>query len=119
MSSRGFNLSITSGNNQKTLVDTDFVSPLGVSVTSVFAEPVDGGYVTFTPPAIGASAVLNSNTDQISSGFAQVEAAANDTLGIYQVLASAAGAPDGVNYLLINLPGTLKPFLLFLPAVMR
>lgn len=63
--------------------------------------------------------MLNSNTDQISSGFAQVEAAANDTLGIYQVLASAAGAPDGVNYLLINLPGTLKPFLLFLPAVMR
>jgi hypothetical protein len=47
--SRGFNLSITSGNNQKTLVDTDFVSPLGVSVTSIFAEPVDGGYVTFTP----------------------------------------------------------------------
>lgn len=103
--SRGFNLSITSGNNQNTPVSTDFVSPLRVSVTSVFAEPVHGGYMTFTQPATGASAVLCDNSAQITSGFAQVDAAANGTPGAYQVLASVAGAPDGVNFSLINLPG--------------
>lgn len=107
--SRGFNLSSTSGNNQSTPVSTDFVSPLVVSVTSVFAEPVDGGYVAFTPPATGASAVLSGNNPaQITSGFAQVDAVANDIPGTYQVLAGAAGASDEVNFSLNNLPGAFS-----------
>jgi len=79
-----------------------------VSVTSVFTEPVDGGFVTFTPPATGASVVLSGNPAQIVSGLAQVNAAANDTLGAYQVQVAAAGAPVGVNFSLSNSPGAFS-----------
>ena len=60
--SRGFVLSIVSGNDQSTLAGSAFAAPLVVAVVSPFGEPVAGGQVTFTAPATGASAVIASNT---------------------------------------------------------
>jgi len=98
--SRGFTITIDSGNNQRTLIDTDFDDALQVIVESAFDEPVEGGRVTFTviDAANGASAVL-STTDPVTiaaDGTAQVTATANGTGSAagtpYQVEVSASGA---------------------------
>ncbi len=113
--SRGFTMSLSGGNNQQTVVGTRFADPLAVEVTSEFSEPVEGGQVTFTPPATGASATFSggSNTATIdSSGLAQFIATANDTLGPYTVSAAAAGALGPVSFNLFNLDNAETPRLL-------
>ena len=55
-------------------------------------EPVDGGVVTFTAPASGASAALSAVSATIAGGSASVTATANGLRGIYTVTASASGA---------------------------
>jgi hypothetical protein len=97
--SQGFTLTPTGGNNQTAAVGQPFGSPLSVRVTANnSAEPVNGGVVTFTVPALGASAVPSSATAAISGGAAAVTATANSTAGSYTVAASSAGsAPVGFN----------------------
>jgi hypothetical protein len=90
--SRGFTLTKTGGDNQSTLVNTDFATPLTLSIASAFGEPVNGGQVTFTVPGSGASASINSSPDTISSGVVSVDASANGMAGGYNVSASASGA---------------------------
>jgi hypothetical protein len=109
--SRGFTLTITSGDNQQTLVDTLFAAPLAVSVSSSFGEPVQGGLMNFTAPAGGSSATFPlSNTAVVdSNGQASVAAFANASSGSYVVMASATGA-TAVGFHLINVgPLTLGP----------
>jgi len=65
-------------------------------------EPVNGGKVTFTPPAFGASAALSGSPATIAGGNASVTATANDTAGAYNVTASASGAPS-VDFALTNI----------------
>ena len=48
---RGFTITVTSGNNQLTLINTAFAAPLVVTVSSLYGEPVEGGVVTYTAPA--------------------------------------------------------------------
>ena len=93
--SSGFTLAVAAGNNQSTGVNTAFPTALQVTVTpNNPGDPVDGGVVTFTPPASGASTALSpSGPVEITSGTASVTATANNTVGgPYAVTASAAGA---------------------------
>jgi CSLREA domain-containing protein len=99
--SRGFTLAIAGGDNQAAPLNTVFAVPLRVDVTSSFSEPVNGGRVTFTPPASGASATIFQNLDTIASGLATGIATANNTLGSYQVGAAANGG-TAVNFNLTN-----------------
>jgi hypothetical protein len=103
-----FTLGITGGNNQSTLINTAFAQPLQVSVIANNAsEPVNGGKVTFTPPASGASASLATSPATIASGSASVNAIANGVRGSYLVTATMAGASNSVSFGLRNLSPTV------------
>ena len=106
--SQGFNLTISGGDDQKAVISSAFAKPLKVTVASKVtpAEAVNGGEVSFTVPASGASAVLASNPVTIVSGAASVGAAANASVGAYTVNASTSGAaPAGVDFSLTNTYG--------------
>lgn len=111
--SRGFALALNGGNNQVAMLNSAFANPLSVAVTANAAgEPVDGGRVTFVPPASGASASLAPTPATIASGVASTTATANGTLGSYVVSASSAGTPGPVSFNLENstIPVTLQSF---------
>jgi hypothetical protein len=100
--SRGFNLAVTGGNNQATLINTVFSAPLAISVTSAFSEPVDGGLISLAPPASGALASFPNNPVTVTSGTASTIAVANGTPGSYTVTAGAAGATTPATFHLTN-----------------
>ena len=99
--SKGFTFTKTGGDNQDTQINTAFAHPLALSVASAFSEPVNGGKVTFTPPASGASAAVTGSPATITGGGVSVTAAANGTPGSYDVVASASGATN-VHFALEN-----------------
>src|SRR5262249_10863676 len=101
--SRGFTISITSGDNQQTRVNTSFPNPLAVIITSAFGEPVQAGVVTFSAPGSGASATFPSGSTATldASGLASVSVAANGVPGRYTATAATRGAP-GVTFALQN-----------------
>jgi hypothetical protein len=114
--SQGFTLALSgSGNNQTAFVNTAFANPLAVIITANMAgEPVNGGTVTFTPPANSASAIITGNPATIASGLATSgTVTANATAGgPYQVRANTTGATAAVNFSLTNntcSPITLAP----------
>ncbi len=111
--SRGFAIALSGGNNQIAMLNSAFANPLAVGVTAnVAGEPVDGGLVTYVPPASGATAALSPNPATVSAGVAGTTATANGTLGTYVVTASAAGASGTVSFNLENstTPVTLQAF---------
>ncbi len=102
--SQGFALGSLTGTPQSALLNTAFAEPLGLAVTANDpVEPVDGGRVTFTPPADGASADIAGSPATIAGGVAGVTVTANGTPGSYDVTASAAGAAS-VAFALTNDP---------------
>jgi hypothetical protein len=104
--SQGFVLGSLTGTPQSTPINTPFATPLGLTVTAnETTEPVDGGLVTFTPPASGVSAALTGSPALIASGTVSVTATANGTMGTYNVVASASGG-SSVNFTLTNSPAT-------------
>jgi hypothetical protein len=108
--SRGFALTVVSGDGQSTPVGTAFGKPLVVAVTSPFGEPVQGGVVTWTAPPTGASTSLVVNTATVGpAGQASVTVTANGVAGGYAVTATAAGTAAPAVFHLTNLaPGTLS-----------
>src|SRR5262249_21652334 len=86
--------------------------PLAVIVTAnnvgQFVNPVDGGVISFTPPAAGASATLSAATATISATsageVASVTATANSTMGEFVVSATATGAGPN-SFVLTNTKG--------------
>jgi uncharacterized repeat protein (TIGR01451 family) len=94
--SRGFTISVLSGTPQSATILSAFGAPLVASITGVGGEPVNGGVVTFTAPATGASAALTGGgptaTATIAAGQATVNATANGVAGSYNVIAGANGA---------------------------
>jgi predicted outer membrane repeat protein len=90
--SRGFTLSISAGDNQSTEINSAFAQPLTVSISSSYAEPVDGGSIRFSVPPSGASAVLSASPATVAAGAASLTAMSNGSPGTYQVTAYAAGA---------------------------
>ncbi len=101
--SQGFTLATSDGDEQSTPIGTAFADPLEVTVTADNSvEPVDGGLVTFTPPASGASAALATSPAAISGGLASVSAVANGNVGSYLFDADTAGASEPVAFSLTN-----------------
>ncbi len=101
--SQGFSMSISGGDGQSAAINSAFTNPLQVTVSSSYSEPVDGGKVTFTAPASGASTNPTVNTATIASGAASQSVTANGTAGgPYTVTASASGAAS-VDFSLTNL----------------
>ncbi|OWK43180.1 beta strand repeat-containing protein [Fimbriiglobus ruber] len=105
--SQGFTLTITGGNNQSTPADgSPFPDPLVVTVTANDPNvPVQGGIVTFTPPASGATAVITGSPATVQKdGTATVTAASDTTSGSYTIPATMPGAPSPANFSLTNTP---------------
>jgi len=95
--SRGFQILLTSGNNQSTGVGTAFAAPLGFVVSSPFGEPIAGGRVTIKAPSSGPSALLSSQTVTLGpDGRGSVTAQANTIGGSYGVTAVVSGAENAV-----------------------
>ena len=100
--SQGYTLTVTSGTPQTALAGATFATPLAISVTPNYAnDPVNGGVVTLTPPASGASASLSTTSATISGGSASVTATANGLRGAYTVTASASEG-NSANFSLTN-----------------
>ena len=113
--SQGFTLAIVSGNNQIGPTGSAFTNPLQVSVSGIGPEPVNGGQVTFTPPANGASSTVTGTPATITGGTATTGfVMANVTIGSYNVTANAKGASAAVNFALTNVDNTTIPT--FTPA---
>jgi hypothetical protein len=110
--SQGFEITVTSGNNQSATVNTAFAHPLVVTVKANNAvEPVVGGVITFAAPSSGASAVLKSSPTTIGSdGKASDTATANGTAGTYTVSAAANGIASSGKFSLTNIaPASMVP----------
>jgi hypothetical protein len=101
--SRGFSVALSAGNDQSAVVGSPFTSPLVVSVSSPYGEPVAGGVVNFSAPTNGPSADLNSGSVAIDgNGQASVNAVANGQIGSYNV-ATQSGGLIGPAFTLTNL----------------
>jgi len=93
--SQGFTLTKTGGDGQSAVINTTFATPLTLTVTANNAsEPVNGGVVTFSAPASGASTNPASSSAIITSGAVSQSLTANGAVGSYSVAASAFGASD-------------------------
>ena len=117
--SGGFVLSPSSGTLQSTLINTAFAAPLLVQVMANNpGEPVQGGQITFTVPATGASASLApANPVSIAAdGTASVTARANGEASSYQVTATTAGATSPATFDLTNTTSTNAPVVMLQPA---
>ncbi|HPD40189.1 MAG TPA: choice-of-anchor Q domain-containing protein [Anaerolineae bacterium] len=99
--SRRFALTISGGNHQTTHTNTAFANPLAVTIASASGDPVNGGRVTFTAPASGASTNPATNNATVTGGAVAQSVTANATGGSYPVTASANGAPS-VTFTLTN-----------------
>jgi hypothetical protein len=119
--SRGFTLAVSSGSGQSAQVSTAFGAPLVVAVVSgdTAKDPVNGGRVTFTVPASGASAALSTSPAAISAGAASVTAVANALSGDYTVTASAAGSSSSAAFSLHNLDSTVTSYPIYIPVVLH
>lgn len=108
--SHGFTLAITGGNNQSAYIFKPYTLPLSITVSSGFGEPVNGGVVTFTAPASGASAALGVITATIASSVASTTATANSVPGSFNVIAATKGSSP-VQFALTNLVRSLLPLI--------
>lgn len=108
--SRGFIITAKDGTPQTTNINTSFAQPIGVTVTSIGGEPVDGGQVTFTAPSTGASTTAPGSTPvTIAGGRASLPVAANSTVGQYQVTATGNGIANPETFDLSNVNPTPIP----------
>jgi len=113
--SRGFNLTLTGGSPQTTLVNTAFANPLALIVSSAFNEPVQDGQVVFSAPASGAGLTFTETLASVGSGGAvSLPVTANGTAGSYEVYADAGGnIGEFLTYSLTN------QLAIYLPVVVR
>ena len=98
-------LAAGAGTPQSAYVNTAFATPLTVTVTDAYGNPVSGVTVNFSTPASGAFAVLSASscaTD--ATGSCSVTATANWTAGSYTVTAAVSGVSAGVSFSLTNNP---------------
>jgi hypothetical protein len=101
----GFIMGIVGGDQQSAPAKNAFPSPLTVLVIPAIGDgPVQGGVVTFSAPASGASVTFPTGTRATinAADEASLTVAANGTSGSYSVSAAANGALP-VNFSLTNL----------------
>jgi uncharacterized protein (TIGR03437 family) len=96
-------LSIVSGNNQATIINTAFPSALVVRVTASSGTP-SGVPVSFSVSPSGAATLSSGTVNTDSTGTAQVTATAGNTAQPITVTATAAGQSVAFN-LTISPPG--------------
>ena len=110
--SHGFTLDLAGGDSQSTAVSTPFADPLEVTVAAVDSlEPVAGGAVRFSAPAIGASAVFAEPEAIIGSdAAAQAVAIANGVVGGPYVVTASLSAAQSVDFSLTNTAGVCGAF---------
>ncbi|MCC6546968.1 HYR domain-containing protein [Candidatus Sumerlaeota bacterium] len=85
-------ISLVGGDNQTTNINTQFPSPLVVRVIDGEGLPATGRDVRFTAPVSGASTTIAGSPAIIgvdAEGLATLTVTANDTIGSYQVIATA------------------------------
>ncbi|MBO9313271.1 MAG: benzoate transporter, partial [Chloroflexus sp.] len=99
-------LEMRGGNNQSTVINTDFAQPLQVWVGDEHGNPLPGVYVGFTAPAGGASVTFPGGNGAVSNtnGIAQVPVRANNIVGTYTVTARVGSAE--VYFTLTNIDPT-------------
>jgi hypothetical protein len=99
-------LAVTSGNGQSAVVNTEFDSPLAVTVTDQYNNVIAGVPVTFGTPASGPSATFDGNNTAWSDALGVATSSsltASTTAGSFVVTASASGV-GSVNIQLANTP---------------
>jgi filamentous hemagglutinin family protein len=98
------NLAITGGNNQSTIVNTNFSNALQVTVTDQFGNFVaDGTSLSFNGPTTKASINPASNSANTVNGVASLSVTANTIAGNYTV-SSTTNNLTPVLFNLTNLP---------------
>ena len=103
--SRGFTFGAPHGSPQAATINTTFATPLSVQVASSYAEPVNGGVISFTTPGSGASASLSPMSPlTVSGGAVTTTASANGIIGTYVISASAKGVSGTISFDLTNQP---------------
>ncbi len=101
--SRGFTLALASGNNQHQVPGLDFATPLAVTVTNGYSEPVDGGQLLYTGPVGDAGTDPTIYTATVSGGVVTQTVTANLALGgPYTVTARTRGAAPAIDFSLTN-----------------
>ncbi|HEX6034431.1 MAG TPA: M4 family metallopeptidase, partial [Anaerolineales bacterium] len=102
-------ISIVSGSNQSTALQTQFLQLLKVKIRNGLNQPLSGKTVTFTAPATGASGTFANSHTGISTavtdanGIATASAfTANNVRGSYVVVATVAGLETSANFQLFN-----------------
>jgi VCBS repeat-containing protein len=102
--SRGFTITTSSGTPQSTSAGSRFSTPLAVTVTSDYSEPVAGGTVAYSAPTSGASTTTAAATATIdATGKASLTATANNTPGTYTVTAGSNGIASPASFSLTNI----------------
>ncbi len=107
--SRGFTVTVSGGNSQSAFLNTAFATPLKVTVSSAFAEPVVGGKVNFvnSPSTVIAAANFNNSTVTIAadaSATAPGLPSANSITGTYKSLTATTTRSNTAVFTLTNLP---------------
>ena len=102
---RGFSIDLAEGGGQNTAVNSDFGTPISVTVSSWVDEPSIGGRIAFVSPATGPGAIPITTVGVIdANGVASVVLRANNLRGSYIVTATASGIEDPVTFEMTNDP---------------
>jgi len=121
--SRGFTTSALTGNRQSAPVNAAFASPVGLTVSSAFNEPVAGGQITYTIVASGGASAtfsaaggcaLTSATVAVcpidATGIATSPAfTANGVVGAFTIVATATGIVTPTTFTETNTAITTTP----------
>jgi hypothetical protein len=103
----------TSGDSQRTTLNTAFAAPLVATVTDAYGNPVPNVTVTFAGPASGAGVAFPDGTTAVTNaqGQASVTVSANASAGSYTVTASTSGVQTPASFALTNIgpPALVTP----------
>jgi len=111
-------LTVTSGDNQTTLVGTAFGTQLQVKLTDPSNNPKAGVTVSFGGPSVPSRVVLSAPTAVTNAnGFAAVNATATGKSGAYSVSVTAPGAtPTSIKLTNSSPPGAAASVAFVLPT---
>jgi hypothetical protein len=106
-------ITVVSGSDQTTTINTDFAQPLVAKVVDSSNHPISGVTVTFTAPTSGASSIFQAGTITSTTFVGSTDASgtvstttfiANPVAGSYTVSATVNGVASSANFSLTNLP---------------
>lgn len=107
--SRGFTTSALTGNMQSAPVNAAFASPVGLTVSSAFNEPVAGGQITYTIVASGGASATFSAAGGCALTSATVAVCPIDATGIATGPAFTANGVAGAFTIVATATGIVTP----------